>query len=88
MARLDLAAQSILEQSDGGSCDALFELGLMYSAGRGVELDLISAHKWFNLSALRGNAHARGLRQEIAREMTRGQVSEAQRQARQWLRTP
>ena len=31
--------------------DALFELGLMYCAGRDVEVDLIEAHKWFNLAA-------------------------------------
>jgi TPR repeat protein len=32
--------------------DALLELGLLYCAG------LVSAHKWFNLAAIRGNAEA------------------------------
>jgi TPR repeat protein len=33
--------------------DALFELGLTYSTGRsGIPVDLVEAHKWFNLAAL------------------------------------
>jgi TPR repeat protein len=70
----------------GHSADALFELGLMYCAGRDVEMNLVAAHKWFNLAAMRGNAEAKTYRMEIAREMSRQEVAEAQRQAREWLR--
>lgn len=70
----------------GQSADALFELGLMYCAGRDVEMNLVTAHKWFNLAAMRGNADAKRYRMEIAREMTRQEVADAQRQAREWLR--
>jgi uncharacterized protein len=69
----------------GGAPDALFELGLMCCAGRDVELDLVSAHKWFNLAAMRGNEDARRYRMEIAREMSKAEVAEAQRLAREWL---
>jgi len=62
-----------------------FARGLRYSTGRGVKLDLIQAHKWFNIAALRGNAQARQYRGEIAQEMTRQEIAEAQRQARDWL---
>jgi hypothetical protein len=65
--------------------DALFELGLMYCAGREVELDLVSAHKWFNLAAMHGNEEAKRYRMEIAHEMSRAEIAEAQRQAREWL---
>ena len=86
MARLEM---SVLEASDiataGGTPDALFELGLMYCAGREVELDLVSAHKWFNLAAMRGNDDAKRYRMEIAHEMSKAQIAEAQRQAREWL---
>jgi TPR repeat protein len=89
MARLEM---SVLEANDsataGGTHDALFELGLMYSAGRDVEPDLVSAHKWFNLAAMRGSEDAKRYRMEIAREMSRAQVAEAQRQAREWLAQP
>jgi len=87
MARLESSAyQSIEMAAAGGTPDALFELGLMYCAGRDVELDLVSAHKWFNLAAMRGNADAKRYRMEIAHEMSAREIAEAQRLARQWLR--
>ena len=67
------------------NADALFELGLRYCLGREVPKNLISAHKWFNIAALRGNDAAKQYRLEIAREMKAGDVAEAQRQARAWL---
>lgn len=70
-----------------GGADALFELGMLYATGRDVDVDLVTAHKWFNLSAARGNILARDYRVELAGEMTSDQVSEAQRQAREWLQT-
>ena len=57
----------------------------MYSAGRDVELDLIAAHKWFNLAALRGNEEAKVYRMEVARDLSRAEVAKAQRMARHWL---
>ena len=70
----------------GGTTDTLFALGMMHSSGREVALDLVAAHKWFNLAALRGNAEAKRYRMEIASEMSKAEVAEAQRQAREWLR--
>jgi uncharacterized protein len=86
MARLELSAPEVLELATaGGTPDALFELGLMHCAGRDVALDLVSAHKWFNLAAMRGNEEAKRYRMEIARELSKSEVAEAQRQAREWL---
>jgi hypothetical protein len=65
--------------------DALFVLGMRYSTGRGVEQDLVNAHKWFNLSAMMGHEAALSSRGELAAEMTSAQIAEAQRQARDWL---
>jgi TPR repeat protein len=64
-----------------------FDLGLVYSTGREVAADLIAAHKWFNLAAVKGNREAAQYRQEVAREMSATEVAEAQRAAREWLRT-
>ena len=67
MARFEMGALEASEiATAGGTPDALFELGLMYCAGREVELDLVSAHKWFNLAAMRGNHDAKRYRMEIA----------------------
>jgi len=68
------------------SADALFELGMMYSAGREVEPDMVVAHRWFNLAAVRGNDRAKFYRIELSREMSRKQIAQAQREAREWLK--
>ncbi len=72
-----------LGQANG---DVFFQLGMMYSAGRSVPTDLVSAHKWFNLAGMRGNTEAIALRLEIAAEMSEAQIAEAQRAARDWLK--
>ncbi len=86
MARFEFATHDVTDYAgQGGAADALYELGLMYCTGRDVEQDMIEAHKWFNLAAARGNDAAKWYRQELSREMTRAQISAAQRRARQWL---
>lgn len=67
--------------------EVFFELGLMYASGRSVPADLVSAHKWFNLAAMRGNCEATRLRREIAEEMSATEIAAAQRAARAWLTT-
>ncbi len=47
-----------------------FELGVNYACGRKVAADLIEAHKWFNIAAMRGDIEAARRRQEIASEMS------------------
>lgn len=65
--------------------ETLLHMGLVYATGRDVEQDLVSAHKWFNLAALKGSRLGRQYRMEIAGELSRMQLREAQRQAREWL---
>ncbi len=87
MARFDFSAADVADVSaQGGGADALFELGLMYCAGRDVEINLVEAHKWFNLAALRGNDDAKSYRLELSREMTKKEIAAAQKSAREWLR--
>lgn len=69
----------------GSSADMLFHLGMMYCLGREVERDYVTAHKWFNIAALKGSPEARRCRCEISREMTTLEIAEAQRQARDWI---
>ena len=86
MARLEFAARDTVEHAaEGGAPDALFELGLIYASGREVERDLVVAHKWFNLAALRGNDEARRYRLELSREMSKSEIAHAQRLAREWI---
>ena len=78
--------RSRLADAEKGDVDALFELGVTFSTGRGgVEIDLVEAHKWFNLAALSGSERGQECRAEIALEMTAREIAEAQRGARSWL---
>ena len=78
--------RSRVADAERGSVDALFELGVAYSTGRGgVPVDLVEAHKWFNLAALSGCSRGQECRAEISIEMTAREIAEAQRQARAWL---
>ena len=77
---------SHLADAARGNANALYELGVAYSTGiYGVDVDLIEAHKWFNLAALNGSDRGQQSRAEIAEEMTAREIAEAQRQARAWL---
>lgn len=69
------------------SGELYFELGMNCASGRNGATDLVEAHKWFNLAAMRGYDEAAAFRQEIAREMSREAVAEAQRAARAFLAT-
>jgi TPR repeat protein len=78
--------ESRLADAAAGDPDALFDLGVAYSSGTDeIAVDLIEAHKWFNLAALSGDVRAQEWRAEIADEMTAREIAEAQRQARAWL---
>jgi TPR repeat protein len=78
--------ESRLRDAMTGDLDACFELGVSFSTGAdGCPLDLIAAHKWFNIAALGGNGRAMECRAEIAGDMTRREIVEAQRQARAML---
>ena len=66
--------------------DVFFQLGMMYSTGSTVSADYVSAHKWFNLAAMRGNRDATRLRREIAEQMSENEIAAAQRAARDWLK--
>ncbi len=82
----DFLLRSRLTDAERGDVEALFELGVCYSTGRGgIAVDLVEAHKWFNLGALSGDNRSQQCRAEISIEMTAREIAEAQRQARSWL---
>ena len=62
--------------------DLLFERGLYWASGRSGVVNLVAAHKWFNLAALKGRADAIGLRREVAEIMSEVEIAMAQREAR------
>jgi hypothetical protein len=65
--------------------DLLFERGLYWASGRSGVVNLVAAHKWFNLAALKGRTDAIVLRREVAELMSDVEIATAQREARAWM---
>jgi len=76
--------KSRIRAAEKGQPEALYDLGLIYSTGQGASMDLISAHKWFNLAAIHGVRRAVVDRAEVALEMSHEEIKQAQRLAREW----
>jgi len=82
---IDLDAATPVETS--AIPDVLFERGLYWASGRSGVVNLVAAHKWFNLAALKGRADAIQLRREVAAMMSEVEIAMAQREARAWMTT-
>ena len=67
--------------------DVLFERGLYWASGRSGVVNLVAAHKWFNLAAVKGRADAIQMRREVAEMMSEVEIAAAQREARAWMTT-
>ncbi|MED5579516.1 MAG: tetratricopeptide repeat protein, partial [Nitrospinota bacterium] len=62
-------------------------LGWMYERGIGVIKDKVQAHMWYNLASISGKSkYATQNRDIIEKEMSRAEIQEANRLAREWLR--
>ena len=86
MARFEMHnAEMATMGGENNSADVFCEMGLMYATGRGCEIDLVSAHKWLNIAALKGNDRAAELRADVAASMSKMQLAEALRAAREWM---
>jgi TPR repeat protein len=84
MARFDMNS---MEAVMGGEtrADTFCNMGLMYATGRGCEIDLVAAHKWLNIAAIKGSERAAALRAELARTMSKAELAAALRAAREWM---
>jgi uncharacterized protein len=72
--------------AEQGDARAQTNLGLLYSGGRGVSQDYVSAYMWLDLAAAGGNEEAEKSRDKMARRMTSGQIAKAQKLADEWKR--
>ena len=86
MAFAEYEMEPVLAEMPGpdSDSDTLYRTGLKFSLGE--DLDLIEAHKWFNLAVAKGHDVARDLRQEMADQMSQDEIRKAQKAAREWLR--
>ena len=66
MARFEMLEAGVGAMGANAQADILFELGMMYATGRDCDTDLVAAHKWFNIAAIKGSARAAELRAELS----------------------
>ena len=82
----DFLLRSRLADAENGDVDALFELGITYSTGRGGNRASTSSKRTNGSTSPRCRLdRGQECRAEIALEMTAREIAEAQRQARAWL---
>ncbi|OQM73621.1 SEL1-like repeat protein [Manganibacter manganicus] len=85
MARFEILDAGFGSMGATAQADILFELGMMYATGRDCETDVVAAHKWFNIAAIKGSLHAAELRSELSATMSKPQIARALREAREWM---
>lgn len=73
--------------SEAALAKKLYELGLDYATGHGVERNLVEAHKWLNLASVHGSEAAAVDRDDVARELSRRDIRRALKMAREWNAT-
>src|SRR4029079_12110789 len=81
------AVRLIRPLAEQGNANAQYNLGVLYDNGLGVPQDRVRAYMWLNLAAMQGRESAATIRDLVARLMTPGQISEAQKMAREWKPT-
>ncbi|WP_306118092.1 MULTISPECIES: sel1 repeat family protein [unclassified Roseitalea] len=85
MARLEIENADLAGLGASANADILLEMGLVCATGRGGQVDMVAAHKWFNIAAIKGSPRAAALRAEIAQCMNKAELARALRDAREWM---
>ena len=86
MARFDFQTSESAAMMGGTARAEVFcNMGLMYATGRGCDVDLVAAHKWLNIAAIKGCARAAELRADLAATMDKADLATALRAARDWM---
>ncbi|WP_378943618.1 sel1 repeat family protein [Mesorhizobium sp. ANAO-SY3R2] len=85
MARFEIFEAGFGAMGTTAQADILLELGMMYATGRDCAVDVVAAHKWFNIAAIKGSARAAELRSELSGAMSKADIAKALREAREWM---
>jgi uncharacterized protein len=76
--------------ADQGEPHAQYNLGIFYATGEAGQVDNVNAYMWLSLATAQfpvGDARRRtavASRDLVAKQMSRDQIAEAQRRAREW----
>ena len=79
------AIQEWTPLAEAGYANAQSNLGYMYENGQGVLQDDVTAHMWYNIGAANGNKLSGIKRDNVAEDMTRQAIEQAQAMARECM---
>lgn len=85
MARFEMHNSEMATMGGETRADVLRDMGLMYATGRGCPVNLVAAHKWLNIAAIKGCERAAELRADLSQSMSKSELAEALRAAREWM---
>ncbi|MEZ2129072.1 MULTISPECIES: sel1 repeat family protein [unclassified Sinorhizobium] len=85
MARFEMQNAEMATMGGENNADVFCEMGLIYATGRGCVVDLVAAHKWLNIAAIKGCDRAAELRADVAATMNKMELAAALRAAREWM---
>jgi hypothetical protein len=86
MARLSMDMyDAVAAQAVEMPAEAYYEMGLAHACGRSQPIDLVAAHKWFNVALMKGCKAAAERRAELAGEMSAEEIATALREARAFV---
>lgn len=85
MAAFDVSGMNGNGPQATADADVLFRLGMMYVQGRDCEADMVAAHKWLNIAAIRGSSQAAQARAQLTSNMSKIEIARALREARAWM---
>jgi TPR repeat protein len=78
--------------ADQGDPFAEASLAILYNFGKGVPKDPIQAYMWYEIALAHSKTEDRDsiqeLRDDLAKDMTRAQIAEAEKRAREWRPQP
>ena len=74
------------KSAEQGNPSAQSNLGFMYLTGTAVAQDNVYAHMWWSIAASSGETTAATNRDKVVEEMTKDQIAEAQRLARECVK--
>ena len=78
--------QWFLKAAENGNANAQLEIGSAYAKGDGVLKDPVEAHAWCNIAGVRGEEKAQKARDSLEEKMTKEQIAEATKRARELMR--
>jgi uncharacterized protein len=83
---LKLAADWYRKAAEQGHVISQMKLVEFYSAGKGVERDLVQAYMWAKIAGALDAPQSPGLLEKLAKQMEEAQISQAQELAEKWMK--